>query len=167
MLLSEICCLVSLGRPLWREDGSAICSVSLNGPSRSEHVTKLYCLIWDSPNLEGQVPVFIFPRTRVAQLYSRALGSLYVVSYDSQGYGVGILTLLYIYISFTNSMVQYKVKSQSHVIKAEFFKPIYTNSIRASQVTHYVTATELCTRISSRALERDVTSSLTLISYTK
>jgi hypothetical protein len=28
-----------------------------------------------------------------AQLYPRALGSLYVVSYDSQGYGGGILTL--------------------------------------------------------------------------
>jgi hypothetical protein len=27
MLLSEICGLVSMGRPLWREDGSAICSV--------------------------------------------------------------------------------------------------------------------------------------------
>jgi hypothetical protein len=27
MLLSEICGLVSIGRPLWREDGSAICSV--------------------------------------------------------------------------------------------------------------------------------------------
>jgi hypothetical protein len=27
MLLSEICCLVSVSRPLWREDGSAICSV--------------------------------------------------------------------------------------------------------------------------------------------
>jgi hypothetical protein len=26
MLLSEICGLVSVGRPLWREDGSAICS---------------------------------------------------------------------------------------------------------------------------------------------
>jgi hypothetical protein len=28
----------------------------------------------------------------VAQLYPRALGSLYVASYDSQGYGGGILT---------------------------------------------------------------------------
>jgi hypothetical protein len=29
-----------------------------------------YCLFyWDSPNLEGQVPVFISPRNRVAQLY--------------------------------------------------------------------------------------------------
>jgi hypothetical protein len=27
MLLSEICGLVSIGRPLWREDGSVICSV--------------------------------------------------------------------------------------------------------------------------------------------
>jgi hypothetical protein len=27
MLLSEICGLVSVGRPLWREEGSAVCSV--------------------------------------------------------------------------------------------------------------------------------------------
>jgi hypothetical protein len=33
-----------------------------------------YCLLWDSSNLEGQVPVFISPRNRVAQLYPRALG---------------------------------------------------------------------------------------------
>jgi hypothetical protein len=62
-------------------------------PSRSEPETILYCLIWDSPNLEGQVPIFISPRNRVAQLYPQALGFLYVVSYDSQGYGGGILTL--------------------------------------------------------------------------
>jgi hypothetical protein len=29
----------------------------------------------------------------VVQLYPRTLGSLYVASYDSQGYGEGILTL--------------------------------------------------------------------------
>jgi hypothetical protein len=44
-----------------------------------------YYLLWDSPNLEGQVPVFISPRNRVAQLYPRALDSLSVASYDSQG----------------------------------------------------------------------------------
>jgi hypothetical protein len=44
-----------------------------------------YCLLWDSPNLEGQVPIFISPRNRVAQLYPRALGSLSVASYDLQG----------------------------------------------------------------------------------
>jgi hypothetical protein len=32
---------------------------------------------------------------RVAQLYPRALGSLSVASYDSQGYGGGIVTHLY------------------------------------------------------------------------
>jgi hypothetical protein len=31
----------------------------------------------------------------VAQLYPRALGSLFVASYDSQGYGGGILTRLH------------------------------------------------------------------------
>jgi hypothetical protein len=59
---------------------------SLNGPSRPKPVTILHFLVRYSPNLEGHVPVFISPRNRVAQLYSRALGSLYVVSYDSQDY---------------------------------------------------------------------------------
>jgi hypothetical protein len=35
----------------------------------------VYCLyFWDSSNLEGQVPVFISPRNKVAELYPRALG---------------------------------------------------------------------------------------------
>jgi hypothetical protein len=34
----------------------------------------VYCLnFWDSPNLEGLVPLFISPRKRVAQLYLQAL----------------------------------------------------------------------------------------------
>jgi hypothetical protein len=33
---------------------------SLNGPSRAEPVTILYCLILDSPNLEGQVSSYTF-----------------------------------------------------------------------------------------------------------
>jgi hypothetical protein len=39
--------------------------------------------ILDSPNLEGQVPVYISPRNRVAQLYPQALGLLFVASYNS------------------------------------------------------------------------------------
>jgi hypothetical protein len=58
-------------------------------------MTIFYYLIWDSPNLEDQVPVFISPRNRVAQLYPWALGSLFVASYDSQGYGGGFLTRLH------------------------------------------------------------------------
>jgi hypothetical protein len=50
--------------------------------------------IRDSPNLEGQVPVFISPRNRVAQLYPQALGSVFVASYDLQGYGGGIRPIL-------------------------------------------------------------------------
>jgi hypothetical protein len=65
------------------------------GPSPTELTTIFYCLFGDSPNLEGQVPVFIAPKNRVAQLYSWALGSLIITSYDSQGYGGGIQTLLH------------------------------------------------------------------------
>jgi hypothetical protein len=46
--------------------------------------------IRDSPNLEGQIPLFISSRKRVAQLYPQALGSLFIASYDSQGYGGGL-----------------------------------------------------------------------------
>jgi hypothetical protein len=42
--------------------------------------------IRDSPNLEGQVPIFISPRNRVAQLYPQTLRYISVASYDSQGY---------------------------------------------------------------------------------
>jgi hypothetical protein len=44
------------------------------GRSPSELTAIFYCLIWDSPYRESQVPVFISPRNRVAQLYPRALG---------------------------------------------------------------------------------------------
>jgi hypothetical protein len=67
---------------------------SLLGPSPAELTAIFYCLIWDSPNLEGQVPVFISPRNRMAQLYPRALGSLFVSYYDSHGYGGVFLTRL-------------------------------------------------------------------------
>jgi hypothetical protein len=45
------------------------------------------------PQPGGPGTVFICPRNRVALLYPGALGSLYVASYDSQGYSGGILTL--------------------------------------------------------------------------
>jgi hypothetical protein len=44
---------------------------SLLGQSPAELTAIFYYLIWDSPNLEGQVPVFISPRNRVVQLYPR------------------------------------------------------------------------------------------------
>jgi hypothetical protein len=77
-----------VGRPSWREDRSVIYSyilLSLSGFSPAKLVTTFYSLIWDSPSLEGLVPVFISPRSKVAQLYLQALGSLFVTSYESQG----------------------------------------------------------------------------------
>jgi hypothetical protein len=50
--------------------------------------------IRESSNL-GQVPVYISPRNRLAQLYPQALESLFVASYDSQGNDGGIGTRLH------------------------------------------------------------------------
>jgi hypothetical protein len=58
---------------------------SLLVQSPAELTAIFYCLIWESPRLEGQVPVFISLRKRVAQLYTQALGSLFVASSVSQG----------------------------------------------------------------------------------
>jgi hypothetical protein len=64
----------------------------LGSESRGTHDHILLSQIRDSPNLEGQVPTFISPRNRVAQLHPQALASLFVASYDSQGCGRGIRT---------------------------------------------------------------------------
>jgi hypothetical protein len=61
-------------------------AVILRSKSRGTHDHILLSQIRDSPNLEGQVPVFISPRNRMALLYPQALGSIFVASYDSQGY---------------------------------------------------------------------------------
>jgi hypothetical protein len=58
---------------------------------------------WDSPNLEGQVTVFISLRNRVAQLYPQALGSLSITSYDLQGCGGDIQTRLHTGFPYMNS----------------------------------------------------------------
>jgi hypothetical protein len=57
--------------------------------SRWTHDQILMFQVRDFTNLDGQVPVFtsISPRRRVALLYPQTLGSLFVASYDSQGYG--------------------------------------------------------------------------------
>jgi hypothetical protein len=65
-------------------------TVILRSDSRRTRDHILLSQIRDSPNPEGQIPVFISPRNLVAQLYPQALGSRFVASYDSQGYGGGI-----------------------------------------------------------------------------
>jgi hypothetical protein len=70
-------------------------AVILGSESRGNHDHILLSQIPDSPNLKGQVPVFICPRNMVAQLYPQALGSLFVASYDSEGYDGGIRNRLH------------------------------------------------------------------------
>jgi hypothetical protein len=62
-------------------------AVILKFESRGTHDHILLPQIRHFLNLEGQVPVFMSSRNRVAQLYPQALGSLFVASYESQGYG--------------------------------------------------------------------------------
>jgi hypothetical protein len=64
-------------------------AVILRSESRGSHDHILLSQIRDFPNLEGQVPVFISSRNIVAPIYHQALDSLFVSSYDSQGYGGG------------------------------------------------------------------------------
>jgi hypothetical protein len=62
-------------------------AVILRSESRGIHD---HILLSRPPNLEGQAPVFISLRKKLAQLYLQAPDSLFVTSYDSQGYGRGI-----------------------------------------------------------------------------
>jgi hypothetical protein len=65
------------------------------------------------PNLEGHVPVFMSPRNIVAQLYTQALGSLFV-TYDSQGYGGGVRTRLHAGLSFLiTDFVPYNITART------------------------------------------------------
>jgi hypothetical protein len=65
-------------------------AVILRSESRGTRDHILLSQIRDSTNLEVQVPVFISLRNRAARLYLQVLGSLFVASYDSQGYAGGI-----------------------------------------------------------------------------
>jgi hypothetical protein len=70
-------------------------AVILRSKSRGTHDI-LLSQIRDSPNLEGQVPLVMSHCDRMAKLYPQAMGSLFVASYNSQGYGGGIRTHLHI-----------------------------------------------------------------------
>jgi hypothetical protein len=63
--------------------------------SRTTHNHILLSQIRDFLNLEDQVPGFISPRKMVARLYTQVVDSIFVASYDSQGYGLGIRTRLH------------------------------------------------------------------------
>jgi hypothetical protein len=84
-------------------------AVILGSESRETRDHILLSQTRDFPNLESQVSVFISPKNRVTQLYPQALGSLFVSSYDSQGYGGGIRTRLQ--VGFSVSSVRHPLKT--------------------------------------------------------
>jgi hypothetical protein len=73
----------------------ALVSIIFGSKSRGTHDHILLLQIKESSNLEDEIPAFISPRNRVAQFYLQTLGSLFVASYDYQGYGGGIRTSLH------------------------------------------------------------------------
>jgi hypothetical protein len=69
----DSCRFIDVGRPLWREVGSVLFICCWASPAQSflvwvprdyKHI--LWSQYWGSPNLEGEVPLFIFLRNRVA-----------------------------------------------------------------------------------------------------
>jgi hypothetical protein len=87
-LLSDSWGFVGLGRPLWREDGSAVCNCywpspaqSFSGPSPVGLVATFYCLRFET--------------------------SLFVASYDSQGHGGGIRFRLHAGRSCTVQLINF------------------------------------------------------------
>jgi hypothetical protein len=59
-------------------------AVILESKSRETRDHILLSQIRDSLNLEGQIPVFIYPGNRVGRLFPQILSSLFVASYESQ-----------------------------------------------------------------------------------
>jgi hypothetical protein len=91
-----VCCrFVILWRPIWPEDGSAIYCCCLSSPVQSlgTHGNNLLSQFFRLPEPRGPGPRI--PRNSVSHLYPRAQGSLFVTSYDLQGYGGDILTRLH------------------------------------------------------------------------
>jgi hypothetical protein len=95
--LSVCCCLkfsvlFFVGRPLWWEDGSAICNAitQWSMPRRTHNHTLLSHL---RPSQPGGPGSHIYIPQEQSGPVIQALGSLYVASCDSQGYSGGILTL--------------------------------------------------------------------------
>jgi hypothetical protein len=86
------------------------CTVILESRVPRTHDQILLSQFWDSPNLEGQVPIFISPRNRMAQLYHQALGSLFIASYNSSHFPkchVSLYTHNSVHRNFQNCLVFY------------------------------------------------------------
>jgi hypothetical protein len=78
--LSDDCGFLDMEHHLWREDRSVIYSYNCfwalpkQGWSPAELTAIFYCLIWDSPNLEGQVPRIYIPQKQGGPIISPGTG---------------------------------------------------------------------------------------------
>jgi hypothetical protein len=97
----------------------------LRSESRGTHDHILLPQIWDFPNLEGQVHVFISPGNRVARFYPQALGSLSIAFYDSHGYGGGIRTRLHTGLGVSTAPY---IEASSYPCKFLRHKSVATNT---------------------------------------
>jgi hypothetical protein len=91
-------CQTTVGLLMWgtlSDKKSGLFTIAAGPYQHSHYDHSLLSQVRDSPNMEGQVPVFISPGNRVAQLYPQALGSLFIASYNSQGYSGGIQTRIH------------------------------------------------------------------------
>jgi hypothetical protein len=89
-VLSECCCLKVAVLFQWgilsdERTGLQFAVQSLSGPCRAEYVTILYCLIWDSPNLDGRttqktsLPLLPFFRCSRNMFVYRAVASQWLL----------------------------------------------------------------------------------------
>jgi hypothetical protein len=74
------CCQTVAGLLMWgalSDERTGLSFTIAAGPRQRSHSRDhiLLSRVRDSPNLEGQVPVFIYPRNRVARLYPQTLGN--------------------------------------------------------------------------------------------
>jgi hypothetical protein len=88
---------------------------SFSRPSIQELMTIRYCLRCETFKSLGPGACIYIPQDGVAKLYPQTLGSNFVASCDSQGYGGGLRT-------------------------ASMLLLIYINPIRTSQETHHISA---------------------------
>jgi hypothetical protein len=116
------CGYIDVGRPPWREDRSVVYNCcwprqrshsQVRVPQDSwPHITASDSRL---PNLEGQVPVFISVQVQGGPVIPPEVDSLFVASYDPQGYRRGIRTRLHTGIHSTDTTENTSPNSSSIV----------------------------------------------------
>jgi hypothetical protein len=94
LLLLDSYGLLDVGRPLWQEVGSVVYSCCwatpaqpLSVPSRTKLMTTSYSLKFKTPSTMMAGSSYLYPQAGWPSYNPRALSSLFVTSYNSQGCG--------------------------------------------------------------------------------